>query len=581
MTSESAAGRSVAVFGGAIAVLVASLVCGLWAMHLGVVEQEPFLHGYVPDPLALAIVSTATAVVVATATVLQLFSPRFFDWAWFLGVVGLVVVGGAWIRLTWGNPPDTIVDGLQDFPLQSGLVLTIASWLLAQLGCLAVLIAALMGRNYFAAYDVRKALLAGFCVGLLVAGVAVGHVNRVIDAGDAGQLTTATATDVPPLPDRFGPQVFTLTGGDIRDANLLFAGNDVFETLVLPAGPGFVVRFDDGVRAYDSTGNERWSYVSHSQPPAPTATMRTYDDGQTVVVQFGSKPWASASRLLALDATTGTVLWSSTDESMIRALEFEHAWSPNSDQIRYLVDRRERTWTAYDTRTGEKSWTIDVPESATDQAADVADGPGYLTSTIENDTIQTHFVLLDPATGRQMADRVVFERPSDEGRVYSVISAGRNAIAFAEDPRGQRWQYFNVGADVSVPLDGTVAAADPNADVFIEETGTTGSSELRIRSGTMAAVGCTVKNTYSNRIGWLDGQVVLGSDETPIDPSSGDVTGDITLTAYRLADCRPSATERASTLPQAFVTAPGVLLMLAWPRDAASGELAITGYAPA
>lgn len=581
-TSESAAGRSVAVFGGAVAVLVASMVCGVSAMRLGVVGREPF-HGYVPEPWALVIVSTATAVVVATATVLQFVWSRFFDWAWSLGVIGLLLVAGAWIRFVWGDPPDTIFDGLQDFPLQSGLVLTIASWLLAQVGCLAVVIAALMGRDYVAVFDVRRKLLAGFSVGLLVGGVAVGQVNRVIDAGDAAQLSTAAAADIPPLPDRLGPPLFSLTGADIRNANLMFAGNDVFETLVLPAGPGFVVRFDDAIRAYDSTGNERWSYVSRSQPLAPTSTMRAYDNGQTVVVQFsyGRYNSANASRLVALDAITGNVLWSSTDESIIRALEFRHSWSANSDQIRYLVDRRDRTWTAFDTRTGETAWTIDVPESATDQAADVADGPGYLTSTIEKDTMQTHFVLLDPATGQQVSDRIVFERPADEGRVYSAISAGKNAVAFAEDPRGERWQYYNVGADVSVPLDGTVASADPNADVFIEEIDTTGSSELRIRSGTTATIGCGVTNAYSDRIGWLDGQVVLGSNETPIDPSSGDVTGDITLTAYRLTDCRPTASQQASTLPQSFVAAPGVLLMLAWPRDAASGDLAITGYVAA
>lgn len=581
-TTETAAHRSFVLFGCAVALLIGAVLALLWGLHLGVPEGPNFAV-LVPNPTTIGYISAASAIVVVLTTAWTLLTARWFEWAWSAAVVGLLVMVGTWLfssLRTEGNP---IFAGLQEFPFRPGLVWIVAGWLLAQFGCAVVLIAAAVGRNTAVSPRDRaeaQLVLAGFTVGLLVLGVVAGQGNRIVNASNAVESVLAAESSVPPLPDELGPPVFSLNGGDIRGSSQRYRGGDVFMSMVVAAGPGFVTRFREGVRGYDSAGNERWRYVSRNRPFEPTAGMRAFDDGQTVIVQFADRQeYTFPGRLVALDAATGRVLWTTTDETMVRAFENQPD-NTNSANLRYLIQRESGSWTAVNTRTGTTTWTAQVPADASQQAVDVTAGPGYFTNTSENGVVRTRFVVLESGSGEQVVDRVVLERPDDGASqpVVRATPAGRDGVAFTELP-AERWRYLNVGTDVVIDLESKPVSSDPHADLFVEHIGPKEDRWLRLRVGVDARFGCILPDTYEKRIGWLTGQIVLGDKETPIDPVSGDVTGGIGLTAYRTADCEEAGMQEATSLPESFLAAPGVFLMLSWPNDAASDELTVTGYA--
>ncbi|BBX34945.1 hypothetical protein MMAG44476_31521 [Mycolicibacterium mageritense DSM 44476 = CIP 104973] len=432
---------------------------------------------------------------------------------------------------------------------------TMATVLLAGAGGVAALagVAARIGGS--------RALRSGAVVGLVLAIVAAVTVIR--NAKPDLDSSTAAAVPVPPVPAALSEgQIFTLRSDFTRPDDSLAFGVGY---TVRAAGPGFVVREPRGVRAYDSSGAERWHYIHSGTPELRVQEFRVFDGGETVVLLLTTEV-PHSGWVIGLDAMTGQRLWSSGDQDVVSAMaEYRHAATDDSP-IHLAAHHREEI-VRFDSRTGQRMWAVDVPEDS--QPMDTGAGVGYLTGTMHNGRATVRYVSIDPTSGSVQRDFVVSEYAlSDiahrdqfpDTYVRGLEHAGRNGFAFRD--RVNRAIYVNGVTGVATEFDGEVHASDERSDDFIVEKqdarGVPYGHELR--SAPDGRVRCTFGSEPMYNSAWLADQILSGSGDEP-------------ARLYSRAECRPLPTT-VSPVNVEYVVAPGVLLAV---NDSRNG-LVIEGY---
>ncbi len=431
-----------------------------------------------------------------------------------------------------------------------------AAWVLAVSGCAVVVIAGLplidMG-------PVRRCEIAGGAVAGALVAVVVGYmIMRDADPGRQYDASMADMVAVPSIPASLvGRKQFSLGFDASLNRDSWDAGFSV-----RAAGSGFVVRERNGVRAYDSNGRERWHLLHRGG--WQVRGFQVFDDAATVVVSFSSDAFGSGE-VLGLDATTGQQLWRSADSDLYGGPGREWIRSTDDSGLFYLTVQDGDALTRIDSRTGDRSWTVQVPGEF--ERIDTRSGIGYLTGSVTNGQAEVRYVSLDPATGHTRFDVVASSYPVSaiqepdlflDTQVFSVVHAGRDGIAFRN--RIGKSFYVNGVAGAVTPLDGRVEHGYPMADDFVEEFPYPRDDVRRLREAPDAAVRCVLPDGFSvGGTGWLRDEMV-GHQR-----SSG-------LASVRRADC--SIVPRGSSVDggDGVVVVPGATLVV----DHRKG--AITGY---
>jgi hypothetical protein len=236
-------------------------------------------------------------------------------------------------------------------------------------------------------WSVRRLATVG-CVPVLLAAVCVPVVltsDRWVVRSD-----TASVVAVPAVPGAVSKVGWTTAvPGPVRD--------------VRPAGAGAVVLLEDGVLGIDGlSGAIRWSY---RRLGGQAAWMVASPDGASVVLGMKLPEGRGGETMLILDAVTGAVRFSGSYPTSLA--------NPNQDMITddVLVGRelwnRRGAYPAFSLRDGSMVWTWHRPDGCD---ADRFEGVGALHHRIIMSVrcgAESRFVLLDSATGRQVAEHVV------------------------------------------------------------------------------------------------------------------------------------------------------------------------------
>lgn len=227
--------------------------------------------------------------------------------------------------------------------------------------------------------------------------------------------STATAIPVPVWPATLGVQRFEMP----------WPAADDYYGLRGPraAGAGFITLtrrewlsdVPATVTAYDAEGKERWRYARTGPSGLAIQDFAVYDNGGVVLIDQSD---SQTVLVVALDAVSGSVLWTSNDPTLASVFEVPNGQSRST----FLVARMPDRWTAFDPRTGAATWTIPNPVRC--PAGPVApleslfphlpyyvvDGATTL-MTINDcstaDRIDLRETAVDPATGKVMRERMV------------------------------------------------------------------------------------------------------------------------------------------------------------------------------
>jgi hypothetical protein len=449
------------------------------------------------------------------------------------------------------------------FAPSQALPTAMAAWVLTVVGCFTVVLISwpLLGRGPAS----RREFTVGAGIGI-VAVLAIGWPFAVA-ANPGRNFEATTSDDVQPreLPATVGgtPQ-FTLKL-DNADWNI----NGDIGYALRAAGPGFVVREHDGVRAYDPAGHERWHF--RHTGGWRLADFRVFDAAATVLLMFSSGETRESGEAISLDASTGRQLWRSADPALIATLaRFAAGWARPGQVPLYLTVQRGQQLDRIDTRTGRRSWTVTVPKDY--EPLDTESGVGYFTGKTSGDRAELHYVSLKPDTGAIRFDALVSsysvkavpDRDSPNSfadtAVFAPTHAGRNGIVF-EDRIGRRFYLNAQTGAVVTPLDGSVMFRTVATDDFIAQALTRDSPDT-LRSAPDGKTRCTLpEESLVPPTAWLRDEALS-------------ITGNA-LTAYRRSDCavvaQPGPVNASDVVP-----APGVLLVVELQRG---GGTTITGYA--
>jgi outer membrane protein assembly factor BamB len=383
----------------------------------------------------------------------------------------------------------------------------------------------------------------------MVGAVVVTTVRAGRDVGlDA---TTAAEAPVPDVPKALGDKRFSV---------------DIQGTTVRAGGVGFIVGAPGGVRAYDSSGQERWHYTRRGRSAFTSDGPFVFDDGRTVLVAFESAVvdgTSLAGHVVALDAITGSVLWTSYDPEIMKALEgeFFDPRTANSYLMRRDADRR---WTRIDTRTGEPTWSIDSPKECPRRAAGAGDHIALVSQCVENDQVVYRLETVGAVTGKTLVDKVIntFRIPDGIDREIfmrdtdiHLVALGGGAIAVGDysvwaPENASAWRAMNTTTGTDVILPGQPLASTGPADgSVLTQVSTYPRDVVDLRDGPRLEVRCQLgaRLAYDERAVWLGSQVVFDTEDV--------------LTAFSRTDCAPTAVTREPGEIIGVYAAPGALLV--------------------
>lgn len=311
--------------------------------------------------------------------------------------------------------------------------------------------------------------------------------------------TTASEAEIPPVPDTFGQKRFRTPLGIPRD------GTDSSQMHLEAAGPGFVVWSEpqNGITAYDSTGQERWHYRRPDANSLRISALRVFDEGRTILLalQSPARDYEDYSLIVGLDATTGRQLWSATGPEMSGAL---FAGDLNTESP-FLVDRGDEKWTAFDTRTGDQRWQIPTPTPCgRPRVGDTASALVAVTQCPTDDAKDEYtfrLVTVEPATGKVLLDKELLTRSGADIDAIVQPAGTRGTLLVTHETqdgasRGARLYVDATTGRVTDFGDATVAALPtPVGDVIVR---TNGTSELDGGAGTPL---CSLPETFTD---WSD-----------------------------------------------------------------------------
>jgi outer membrane protein assembly factor BamB len=295
------------------------------------------------------------------------------------------------------------------------------------------------------------------------AAVRAGDDSRFVDATHAGEVP------VPAVPATLGDRVFSLK---LSDGGEVDSHPDGRAIGVAAAGPGFVVLDDGTLTAYDSSGAPRWHYRRTGPGDSRVVEAKVYDDGRTVIVRSrGRMGRYEASSLVALDAMTGELLWTSGDPLRLAAFGTRgnsNLWPVDwSWPVRELVARWDDGWAAFDARTGAQLWRIPVPKPCQGEyfGSDVVEGATAMllfTQCQSGGLLSVTASTVDPATGEVVTSvPVVTDQLPDRGRSYVEVvltPAGDDGAVFSvRGESGEHDGYFTAAGEL---VDSTLKPVD-------------------------------------------------------------------------------------------------------------------------
>jgi hypothetical protein len=401
-------------------------------------------------------------------------------------------------------------------------------------------------------------------------------VLAVLTTGDHAPRNTVESTTASPIgiaavPATLGVNRFQIKVSDAPDAR----------TEVWSAGAGFVVLVDNHLSGYGADGAERWHY--RRTDAAEIKQVHVYGGGTTIILAV-TEPDAADKSLVALDAVTGTQLWTSSERKLVAAFEgylkkprSDDEWAPPS---RFLVSRtpdHTDEWAGFDPRTGRELWSTSSLDCGPTQMVDTATHVvclGFVDRSVG-------FALLDPATGK-VTSRYDVPAPGVSPGVYAflgdVIDASADGLVLplwysastGKPPTTRRvfvdtrtWAVTQLGERTVNPsndLHGDVLAADGPASVSLY--------------GPQGSVRCSFDPhaAPAGDIAWLDRQII-GVVYTGTGPRPTQA-----LTAFDRTDCRVVSALPVPGLADVtgITAAPGVTVIT---RTDDTGTY-VDGYAP-
>ncbi|GAB4585532.1 outer membrane protein assembly factor BamB family protein [Nocardia sp. IFM 10818] len=271
-------------------------------------------------------------------------------------------------------------------------------------------------------------------VGLLIsAGIAATSITAGDDRRNIDHVT-ASAVGPAAVPDRLGTEKYRLS----------LPSSGAF----VAAGAGFVSATWEGLTGYDgASGEPRWHYrrtgAEHDGEYGITLsaeTLRARDDGRVVLAEWSRGGWT------ALDATTGELLWQTSDFS--RDLgerddrRYRHVPSIAPSRGPLVLASEDRI-AGYDARTGARQWSTEtsVPDCwGTMQRVTVTDRAVYRVDDCANDTeFWIQATILDPRTGARIGSRELGRsaRPADRGSRSTTLTGYGNSVGIDWDWEGQ------------------------------------------------------------------------------------------------------------------------------------------------
>ena len=250
-------------------------------------------------------------------------------------------------------------------------------------------------------------------------------------------------------------------------------------TYIRPGGAGWVHVADgpeyrqETVEGYDgATGQRRWTF---SVPRFSVSEMRTTGIGPDSVVLV--KSYIPTDAMLALDATTGALLWTRVDHDVFD----EHY--PLASRV-LLFDQRTAddgsSWTAVAARTGKELWTKTFRSGcrqsmrATDSfflLRTCDDGPDVIAHVLDAETGDEHGVITAESLGvppRQASSNSYFDLGAAAGdRVIVPIDSARYVVDAAENrvvarvPDGHNARFVDAESLMLTPSNGERGVPQP------------------------------------------------------------------------------------------------------------------------
>ncbi|GEM31894.1 hypothetical protein NN3_29010 [Nocardia neocaledoniensis NBRC 108232] len=415
------------------------------------VEIQPRIAGDIADELGVFAIVLGVAALLALAGALRW--SRSLQAAGFGNVptvaMHLIVVAEFVISVKL-DIRDTVMRTLEHYSRFPQLPVAVAAWILTVVGTVLVL-----GASF--APPVRGALsrrsgATMAMIGVLVCAIATGIAVRAGDDSRFIDHRTAPPAAAAPVPSRLGTEQFRL---ELPSSATVVAG-----------GPGFLVGTDTGITAYDGvTGEPRWHHLrpgAHEQGVRLDVRSLAVIGPENVAISYWNRlGWK------AFDASTGEVLWTSTD--------FSHGESTELGTVEPDVSLPMLTWRdggaliRYDARTGRRMW------SAPRVPVDCAKGQSTtaITSTAvyqvmlcgTGSTTTTAIRALDALTGTPIAQR---DLAVPDARRVPEVSVVDDVVSVDWDQRAGPLRHVHFAspddlrtAEVTEPA--SVLSADPTA----------------------------------------------------------------------------------------------------------------------
>jgi hypothetical protein len=360
---------------------------------------------------------------------------------------------------------------MRNYPVTTAVPLVVASWVLGLVGALA-----LAGAASVEVFT-RKSLA------VIAGGVVVGAVTalvltlQAVGAGDERRYVDATVAptvDVPAELPTFGQKRFSIKVSDWHGP-----ANQP-DVQVAAAGAGFVVFHGGQITGYGSDGKERWHYRRSGPRRVSIDGFRVFDQGRTVVAAVTAGPTDEARLLVGLDAVTGRQLWSArstmrTPETMsFHPYRNTHGVEARDPSPFLIEDRYDGSrWTRLDTRTGKAMWTVDAPldHDCSGVIADTESQIATATQCFANKKVTVGFVVLDPASGKQIWQTTLARDLSDKGFMLWATPAGQDGVQVTYKPVAVPTPpiYVNVATHQmrDLGLQDSVVASPERADVYM------------------------------------------------------------------------------------------------------------------
>lgn len=551
--------------------LAFALGLGVWGLTADTVHvpSEVARLGSYQDPVRLAWI----AVAVAAALLILLVAVTIVR-SGFLAVV--VAVAACAAALYFVASTYDVITTLQMMSANSvrsaQLPAASTAWFLAAVGSVATVLGA-------APLSPRPRIIsAPLVIAVIIA--LVGSTSAVwvaVRAGDDARFVEASqagVVGVQEVPAVLGERAFSRKIADRTEIETAVDGSAVS---VAAAGPGFVLLHDGTVTAYDSDGGYRWHYRRTGPADLRIGGANVYDNGRTIIGRIdGPDPVA----LVALDAMTGRLLWTSTEATRLSAFGAGSNMWPLAQSLtpsRFLIARGQQQWAAFDTRTGAELWSIEAPRHCrrpdsyiTRDVSQVAAAVLLVTQcSADGGGIDVTASVLNPITGGQTASTPIADRVAvrEQGREYldvSITDAGRDGAVFAIGAEsGDLTGYLGADGAVTHPnlaRYSLVRSNDPDPDFLAVVSGTDGVHAVFGPDGRFRCrLPQVADQSISNRdLTWLGDEFVAVVSTTT---TSGDF--DQVLQSFDRRTCTPA---HRADLPWGSVrgtgAVPGLFLVL-------------------